>query len=131
VWGRHRRRAKSAGSVLVVAALAIAAGASLIPIGGTDIGPSAVDLSCGPALGAVTGWTGPSAAEADDTIMLGDDYGMSKRVWCEVEAGRWVRPFYGVAAALGLLALGCLLAVLVPGRRVERGSTPTPGQVIP
>lgn len=117
--------------VLIVAALALAAGGSLIPIRGSDIGPSAVDLSCGPALGAVTGWTGPKAAAADDTIMLGDDYGTTKAVWCASEAGRWVRPSYGVAAAVGLLALACFLVVLLPGGRLDPGATPTPGQVIP
>jgi hypothetical protein len=117
--------------VLIVVALAVAAGGSLIPIRGTDIGPSGVDLSCGPALGAVTGWTGPKAGEADDTIMVGVDYGTTKAVWCESEAARWVWPLYGAAAALGLLALACFLVVRLPGSRLDPGSTPTPGQVIP
>lgn len=124
--GRHRRSLRRAGLVLAIAALAVAAGGSLIPIRGTDIGPSAVALSCGPALGAATGWTGPHAGEADDTIMTGADVGMPKAVWCAGEAGRWLRPFYAVAAALGLLALACLLAVLIPGRRLDPGPTPTP-----
>jgi len=131
VPGIHRRRVKSAGAVLIVAALAVAASGSLIPINGTDIGPSAVDVSCGPALGTVTGWTGPKPGEADDTIMLGVDYGMTKAVWCASEAGRWVWPFYSVAAAFGLLALACFIVVLLPGSRRDPGSTPTPCQGIP
>jgi hypothetical protein len=100
VPGRRKRRVMSAGVVLMVAALAVAASGSLIPISGTDIGPSAVDVSCGSALGTVTGWPGPKAGEADDTIMLGVDYGTTKAVWCGSEAGRWLRPFYGVSAAV-------------------------------
>lgn len=107
----------SAGVVLMVAALAVAASGSLITISGTDIGPSAVDVSCGSALGTVTGWTGPKAGEADDTIMLGVDYGTTKAVWCASEAGRWLRPFYGVSAAFVLLALACFIVVLLPRRR--------------
>lgn len=106
---------------MFVIALAVAAAGSLIPISGTGIGLSEVDVSCGPALGTVAGWTGPEAGGATETIMLGDDFRVTTSVWCQTEAGRWLLPFYGFAAAMGLLALACFIVALLPGRRRRSG----------
>lgn len=85
---------------------------SVVPVRGSNIHGSGVNLNCGPALAAMMHWTGPSSPHAGPDIIWADsDIGVSGWAWCELEAGQRMR---------GVLGLGVILLALVPFTLVLR-----------
>lgn len=106
---------------LLVAGVAIASLVAVVPINGSNINQTGESASCGPALGAATGWTGP----ADPGRLIhsspspDSDVAVSARAWCQGEAGTWLRP--GVAIVGGVLVVAAAIAV---GSLLVRPSRP-------
>ena len=88
---------------LCLAALLLSLVALVAPVSGNDVLGSGKSLTCGPAVTAAVGVTGPELP--DEPIMWpGSDLGIGRGAWCQVEARERALPA-GIGAALfaGLL----------------------------
>ena len=104
------------GWALLLVGMTIAVAASLVPVGDASAGLNQIDVSCGPALGAVMRWTGPGSDHAPDpTIRTGSDTGYSAPAWCQLQGWIWLWP--AVPLALTLASCGAVLLVVGAFRR--------------